>query len=295
MGRSASLFVFRHGVWVCSSGVGVWVGWYRGAGRGCWAGLGWLWCGYMVLSVGKVGVAHAEYYVSAEAVGAVSYYADGGAAAGVWVSGGGWSVGSGSLVSADALRAALSGVDPGTGERLGQPYVVGGTFRDVLGVERPRRPVGAFDLTYSPTKGFSAGWAVADAATRVEIGAAYDVSVGAVVDYLQTHAVGSRVGKGGKERVGVPGGAAVARFDHWTSRAGDPQLHSHLLVMNRVLCSDGVWRSLDGQRVYAHLPAASVYGAAVLRAELSRRLGWGWDRVGGEPPCGACGGSRPAG
>ena len=218
MGRSASLFVFRHGVWVCSSGV--WVGWYRSAGRGHRAGLGWLWCGHMVLSVGKVGVAHAAYYVSPEAVGAVSYYADGGAAAGVWVSSGGWTMVAGSPVSADALRAALSGVDPGTGERLGAAYEVGGTYRDVLGVERPRRPVGAFDLTYSPTKGFSTGWAVADAATRVEIGAAYDVSLAAVVDYLQTHAVGSRVGKGGKERVGVPDGAAVARFDHWTSRLG---------------------------------------------------------------------------
>ena len=50
--------------------------------------------------------------------------------------------------------------------------------------------------------------------------------------------------------------------------------------MNRVLCDDGVWRTLDGRLLYAWAMPASLYGAAVLRVELSRRLGWNWDRIG---------------
>ena len=234
----------------------------------------------MVISIAKIGVAHAEYYTSEASLGAVSYYADGGDHSGVWVSGGGWSMTAGTAVTVDTLRAALSCVDPGTGERLGRRYTPGGTYRDPLGVERLRRSTSAFDLTYSVPKSISASWAVADTATRRQLQAAYDVSLGAVVDYVQANAVTSRKGVNGVVGIDVPDGAAIARFDHYTSRAGDPQLHTHLLVMNRVMCSDGKWRTLDGRVVYDHLQAASMYGAAVLRAEISGRLGWSWDRIG---------------
>ena len=90
----------------------------------------------------------------------------------------------------------------------------------------------------------------------------------------------SRRGRNGVERVEVPAGATIARFDHWTSRAGDPHVHAHLLVHNRVRCDDGKWRTLDGRLIYRNAAAASMVGAAVLRAELSHRLGWAWDRVG---------------
>ena len=255
-----------------------------------WPGVAWcgpLWhAAAMVLSIAKIGVAHAEYYTSRAAVGdpvaggAVSYYADGGDHAGVWVSGGGWSMSAGMPVTVEDLRAALSCRDPKTNVQLGRKYTPGGTYRDPLGVQRLRRSPSAFDLTYSVPKSISVAWALADEATRREIRAAFDLSVGAVVDYMQTHAVASRKGAGGVERVEVPGGAAVARFDHYTSRAGDPQLHAHLLWMNRVKCADGVWRTLDGRLLYRHLQSASMYGAAVLRAELSRRMGWSWDRIG---------------
>ena len=116
--------------------------------------------------------------------------------------------------------------------------------------------------------------------TRKQIEAAFDASTEAVISYLQRHAVASRAGAGGTERVEVPAGATVARFDHHSSRSGDPQLHAHLLFMNRVLCDDGVWRTLDGRLLFERAMPASLYGAAVLRIELSQRLGWHWDRVG---------------
>ena len=138
----------------------------------------------------------------------------------------------------------------------------------------------AYDMTYSVPKSVSVAWAISDDDTRKQIEAAFDASTEAVVCYLQRYAVASRVAAGGTGRVEVPDGAAVARFDHHSSRSGDPQLHAHLLFMNRVLCADGVWRTLDGRLLYERAMPASLYGAAVLRVELSQRLGWHWDRVG---------------
>ena len=171
-------------------------------------------------------------------------------------------------------------MDPETGERLGRRYTPGGTYVDNLGVTRRRRKFSAYDMVYAPPKSVSAAWALADPATRKEIEAAWDRSVGAVVGFVQAEAVASRSGTNGVRREEVPAGATIARFDHWTSRAADPHVHAHLLVHNRVQCEDGKWRTLDGRLLYHNAAAASAVGGAVLRAELSRRLGWSWDRVG---------------
>ena len=73
------------------------------------------------------------------------------------------------------------------------------------------------------------------------------------------------------EQVGT-GGFTAALFDHRTSRAGDPQLHTHVLVLNKVRCADGAWRTVDGREVYAHKKAAGAVYQAALRAELTTRL-----------------------
>ncbi len=76
------------------------------------------------------------------------------------------------------------------------------------------------------------------------------------------------------ERVGTPLGLLVARFRHGLSRSGDPQLHTHTLLLSRVPCTDGAWRPFDpwpllrlqkilGQRYRHHL------------AFRARSLGWG--------------------
>ena len=240
-----------------------------------------------VLSIGKVGVAHAAYYLSRAAAGVVAvdaggqadYYADSGEQPGVWAAAGAMGVVAGEGVTAEQLKAMLAGCDPVTGEPLGRKIKPAGTFVDRLGITRTRKPVGAFDLTFSLPKSVSAAWALADEPVRREIEAAWSLSVQSVISYVQANSVSSRSGAGGRNTEEVPDGAAIARFDHYTSRSGDPQLHSHLLVANRALCGDGVWRTLDGRRTYASAKAASMVGGAVLRAEMSRRLGWSWDRI----------------
>ena len=211
----------------------------------------------------------------------VGYYTGrDGELAGRWAAGGSMSVTVGAAVTPQQLTASLSAVDPGSGERLGRRYTPGGTYVDNLGVTRRRRKFSAYDVVYAPPKSISVAWALADPTTRKEVEAAWDRSVGAVVGFVQAEAVASRSGTNGVRREEVPAGATIARFDHWTSRAADPHVHAHLLVHNRVQCSDGKWRTLDGRLLYHNAAAASAVGGAVLRAELSRRLGWSWDRVG---------------
>ncbi len=74
-------------------------------------------------------------------------------------------------------------------------------------------------------------------------------------------------------------GFAAAVFGHRTSRAGDPQLHSHALVVNKVRCPDGGWRTIDGHEIYAHKKSAGTVYQAALRNELTHRLGVSWTPV----------------
>ena len=58
---------------------------------------------------------------------------------------------------------------------------------------------------------------------------------------------------------------AAAAFDHWDSRAGDPQLHTHVVISNKVqTLLDGRWRSLDGRPLHAAVTALSAHYNAVL-------------------------------
>ncbi|MYH73076.1 MAG: relaxase domain-containing protein, partial [Acidimicrobiia bacterium] len=240
-----------------------------------------------MLSIAKVGPGHAEYFTSPSAAGVFSpapggqacYYTDSGEQPGVWAAAGAMGVSPGGAVTTDGLKSMLAGCDPVSGEQLGRRIDPGGTFVDRLGITRLRKAVGGFDLTYSLPKSVSAAWALAGEATREQIEEAWSLSVRSVIAYVQDNGVASRSGAGGTMVEEVPEGAAVARFDHYTSRSGDPQLHSHLVVANRVRCGDGKWRTLDGRALYASAKAASMVGGAVLRAELSRRLGWSWDRI----------------
>src|SRR5215216_3832841 len=74
-------------------------------------------------------------------------------------------------------------------------------------------------------------------------------------------------------------GFVAAAFRHRMSRAGDAQLHTHVLVANLIKTPDGKWRTLDGQRLYRRAKTAGYLYQAHLRAELARELGVSWREV----------------
>jgi hypothetical protein len=87
--------------------------------------------------------------------------------------------------------------------------------------------------------------------------------------------LGARRGHGGHEHVSGQGLLAVG-FDHRTSREGDPLLHTHLVIANRVQGPDGRWTALDGRDLYRHRLAADAIYRATYQHELVRTLGVEW-------------------
>jgi hypothetical protein len=122
-------------------------------------------------------------------------------------------------------------------------------------------------------------WGLCSEQTSDAMRAGHDAAVEAVLEFLQDHAAFCRRGHGGTAQEAT-GGYVAAVFLHRTSRAGDPQLHSHVLVANKVqAASDGRWLSIDGRELYEVQKAAGMLYKACLRAELTARLGVAWSEV----------------
>ena len=71
----------------------------------------------------------------------------------------------------------------------------------------------------------------------------------------------------------------AAAFTHRDSRAGDPDLHTHVAVANKVQTLDGRWLSIDGRVLFKATVAASETYNTALEHHLRDRLGCG-SRIG---------------
>lgn len=180
--------------------------------------------------------------------------------------------------------ATAAGLDPtvlypadGGGRQVGYTAAVG--FEQTpVDVRRA-----GWDVTVSAPKSVSVLWAAASdspAARQIELG--HQVAVAAVLDYLQTeagHGLRGHQGDGQRAaRIGTDG-LIVAAFEHHTSRAGDPQIHTHLVMSNLLHGADGKWSAIDSRALFRHALTASHVYHAVLRSELTRRLGLEWGPV----------------
>jgi conjugative relaxase-like TrwC/TraI family protein len=163
------------------------------------------------------------------------------------------------------FEAMFEGRDPTTGELLGRPH--------------GRNAVPAFDVVLRPTKSVSILYGLGDPATGRAVLAAHHVGLAEAVSYLDEH-LGARRGHGGVQHVSGQGLLAVG-FDHRTSREGDPLLHTHLVVANRVQGPDGRWTALDGRDLYRHRLAADAIYRATYQRELVRTLGLEWTAADG--------------
>jgi hypothetical protein len=239
----------------------------------------------MVLSLAK---AAKDYYL--QKLGEISpredYYLRGGTATGRWCGSGAAELGLEGTVSAEGLVRLFDGEHPGTGEQLGR---------------RLRRDgVAAWDVTFSADKSVSLLWALGDDETRAQVLEAFEETTSQAIGYLESVASATRgasktpiVDDDGdpvrnpdgtqKYRVEtwpIPtSGYVAAAFTEFTSRADDPQLHAHVVIANKVKGEDGVWRTIDGQLLYRHQLAAGYLHEAVLRRELTQRLGVRWQPV----------------
>ena len=171
----------------------------------------------------------------------------------------------GSAVTETAMTALYrDGCDPVTGTALGTPYA-----------DLRRRPVVGYDLTFTVPKSVSVLWALGDEATRQAVAAAHRAAVDQALAFVERSVARTRAGHAGARQVRTRGIVATA-FDHFDSRAGDPNLHTHVVLANKVQGPDRIWRSLDGRTVHAATVTVSELYDGLLADELHRRLPVTW-------------------
>jgi hypothetical protein len=238
-----------------------------------------------VLSLAKAGK---DYYL--RKLGEISpgedYYLRGGTATGRWRGSGAAELGLEGSVSAEGLVRLFDGQHPATGEQLGRSLRKDG--------------VAAWDVTFSADKSVSLLWALGDPHTRRQVLEAFEAATSQALGYLESVASSTRgatktpvlddhghpvLNEDGTPRFRVEtwpiqtSGYVAASFTEFTSRADDPQLHTHVVVANKVKGTDGVWRTVDGRLLYRYQLAAGYLHEAVLRRALTQRLGVRWQPV----------------
>jgi conjugative relaxase-like TrwC/TraI family protein len=222
-----------------------------------------------MLTIGKLGASRGrlEYYDAQVAQGAEDYYAGRGEAPGSWRGAGARSLGLpvGGQVDRGGFMALMRGRHPETGE--------------VLREMGKRSTVAGLDLTFSAPKSVSVLFAIADDQTSRALLAAHQRAVDAALGYLEREACSTRRGRDGAERLQGEGFIA-ASYRHRMSRAGDPQLHTHVVVGN-LTRADGRYTALDARALYEHKSAGGAVYRTVLRAEVRERLPWvSWQQSG---------------
>ena len=144
-----------------------------------------------------------------------------------------------------------------------------------------RRPhpvaVAGFDLTFTIPKSASVLWALADPATQAVIAKAHEQAVADALGFLEDRALFTRIGSAGCAQVTTKGLVATA-FDHWDTRTGDPNLHTHVVVANKVQGPDGKWRSVDSRALHHATVAVSELYDNLVADHLANALPveWGW-------------------
>ncbi len=237
-----------------------------------------------MLWVSKLAPGQEAYYERSVAAGIDDYYAGRGESQGVWVGHGARElqlkgvVGDGELgrlisghhpVTSVLLRShppkkqiTVERIDPATGERTLE--------------QKTLSPVAGYDLVFSPPKSVSLLHALGNDDVRHAVNQAHFAAWQAVLIYLEQRACVTRKGKNGvlHER---GSGFVAAAYQHRTSRAQDPHLHTHVIVANMARRPDGTWRALDGEPILKHYRLAAGYlYQAQLRFELTRSLGVEW-------------------
>jgi conjugative relaxase-like TrwC/TraI family protein len=212
----------------------------------------------VVADIAKLSMGREEYYTRELATDHEAYLSGHGESPGRWYGAGARSLGLQGEASVAGFQAMFEGRHPDSGELLGRPH--------------GRNAVPAFDVVLRPTKSVSILYGLGDAATGRAVLAAHHAGVAEAVAYLDGH-LGARRGHGGVQHVSGQGLLAVG-FDHRTSRDGDPLLHTHLVIANRVQGPDGRWTALDGRDLYRHRLAADTIYRATYQRELVRTLGW---------------------
>jgi conjugative relaxase-like TrwC/TraI family protein len=218
----------------------------------------------------------ASYWLAKVASGIEDYYAGEGESPGEWYGSGARALRLEGRIEPDDLTAVLRseyGELQGMSNRVGpghSPYSGGTTTVR-------RRP--GWDFCFKAPKSVSMIYAFGDARARHEVVAAQDAAVKTALDYAEQHLTRTRRSIKGVRQHVRGDGLICALFRHRISRAGDPLLHTHALVVNATRDKYGKWLRLNAPWLLGPSKTLGYVYQAQLRAELARRLGVEWEPV----------------
>ncbi|MEV6527129.1 MobF family relaxase [Longispora sp. NPDC051575] len=124
---------------------------------------------------------------------------------------------------------------------------------------RARAAVAGYDLVFTPQKSLVLLWALDERQwVRDAVLDAHERARDSALALLEEHAAYTRTGDVGQAQIETRG-LIYTVFDHFDSRDGDPNLHTHVPVSNKICGVDGKWRSLDGSALYRLAVTASEH------------------------------------
>ena len=206
----------------------------------------------MVASVSALGSAsQASSYYEAD-----DYYIEGGLSPSSWFGQDASDLGLTGEVDREAFKALLEG-------KVGGAQL--GTIRDGKLEHRP-----GWDVTLSAPKSVSV---MAIVAGDRRLFGAHDTAVRTTLAHIERHMAATRIRENGQVNRHQTGNLLVASFRHETSRAQDPQLHSHNVIVNATKDVNGKWRSLEPRALYQLQKQIGVIYRHEL-ADQARQLGY---------------------
>jgi conjugative relaxase-like TrwC/TraI family protein len=208
----------------------------------------------------------------------VDYYVNGRDTPGEWTGRGAHALGLTGRFDPDAAKTLRELLEGGhEGRRLVPPV----WRQDEAGARVDVRRAG-FDVTFSAPKSVSVLIALADPEIVREVVSAHRQAVSEALTLLEALSARAARGHQGQGRR-VPrietDGFVAAAFTHTTSRALDPQLHTHVVIANLAHGADGRWSALDSRTLHREAVTASYLYQHLLRAELTKRLSVSWTPV----------------
>ena len=124
--------------------------------------------------------------------------------------------------------------------------------------------IAGFDLVFTPSKSVSIAWGLGDKQLRKDIEAAHEHAIQDVVRHLENNVIMTRRGHNGIRQIDTKSGIIGTKFRHYDSRAGDPNLHDHVVIANRVEGADDKWSSIDGRVLYQYgVECSELYNSKV--------------------------------
>ena len=182
---------------------------------------------------------------------------------GEWFGKGAEALGLQGKVQADQFKNLLEGRSPDGSKSLVQ----------IQKWEKRERQSG-WDMTFSAPKSVGVLWSQSSEEVRAIIEDAHQAAVKKALAYLETEAAITRRGAGGREWEKTK--VVFALFQHGTSRANDPQPHTHAVLVNLSVRADGTTGALRSKGFFENkMNAGAVYQlefATELREKMNLKV-----------------------